>query len=86
MNSLAVNGVPLYVMMLFGTSNWYMISEINSTTLAAIMEVVSFALIYLVNLSTATKMCVSQPLAKPNSILRVMCVLCHGSMSHCQLA
>jgi hypothetical protein len=38
----------------------------NSTTLAAIMEVASFASIHLVNLSTAMKMCMNPPLAFVN--------------------
>jgi hypothetical protein len=44
--------------------NGYMISLTNSTTLAAMMEVVGFALIHLVNLSTTMmKMCVNPPFA-----------------------
>jgi hypothetical protein len=40
-----------------------MISQMNYMALAAVMEAVSFTLIHLVNLSTATKMCVNLPLA-----------------------
>jgi hypothetical protein len=47
--------------------NQYMISKMNSTTLAAVMEAVGFALIHLVDLSTAMKMCVNPPLAFFNS-------------------
>jgi hypothetical protein len=47
-----------------------MISEMNSTALAAIMEVVGFALIHLVNLSTSTKICVNPSLAFLNGPTR----------------
>jgi hypothetical protein len=40
----------------------YMISLMNSTVLAAVIEATCFTLIYFVNLSTATKMCVNPPL------------------------
>jgi hypothetical protein len=40
-----------------------MIAQMNSMALAAIMEAVSFTSIHLVNLSTATKMCVNPLLA-----------------------
>jgi hypothetical protein len=49
--------------MLLGTPNLYMISLMNSTALAAMIEAAGFALIHFVNLSTATKMCVNPPLA-----------------------
>jgi hypothetical protein len=49
--------------MLLGTPNLYMISLMNSTALAAMIETAGFALIHFVNLSTATKMCVNPPLA-----------------------
>jgi hypothetical protein len=47
-----------------------MISRMNSTTLAADMEAAGFASIYLVNLSTTTKMCVNPPLAFLNGPTR----------------
>jgi hypothetical protein len=50
-------------MMLLGMPEWYMISEMNSNALVAVMEAADFALIHLVNLSTATKMCVNPLLA-----------------------
>jgi hypothetical protein len=43
--------------------NQYMISLINCTTLAFVMEVAGFTSIHFVNLSTVTKMCVNHPLA-----------------------
>jgi hypothetical protein len=49
--------------MLLGTPNVYMISLINSTALAAVIEVIGFTSIHFVNLSTATKMCVNPTLA-----------------------
>jgi hypothetical protein len=63
LNYLAVNWVPLSVIMMLGMPNWYMISLMNSTALATVMEAVGFALIHLVNLSTSTKRCVNPPLA-----------------------
>jgi hypothetical protein len=63
LNPLAVNRVPLSVIMLLGTLNCYMISLTNSTALAAIMEAAGFASIHLVNLSTAMNMCVNLPFA-----------------------
>jgi hypothetical protein len=51
------------MIMLLGTPNRYMISQMNSTVLTTIMEVAGFTLIHFVNLSTATKMCVNPPLA-----------------------
>jgi hypothetical protein len=63
LNSLAVNWVPLLVIMLLGTPSPYMISQMNSTTLATIMEAPDFALIHLVNLSTTMKMRVNPPFA-----------------------
>jgi hypothetical protein len=48
--------------MLLGMPNRYVICLMNSTALAAVMEAAGFASIYLVNLSTATKMCVNPPL------------------------
>jgi hypothetical protein len=49
--------------MLLGTPNMYMISLMNSTTLAAVIEAADFTLIHFVNLSTATKMRANPPLA-----------------------
>jgi hypothetical protein len=59
LNSLTMNWVPLSVIMLLGMSNWYMISLMNSTALTAVMEATDVTLIYFMNLSTATKMCVN---------------------------
>jgi hypothetical protein len=63
LNFLTVNWVLLSVIMLLGTPNLYMISLMNSTTLAAIMEATGFTSIHFVNLSTVTKMCVNPHLA-----------------------
>jgi hypothetical protein len=41
----------------------YMISLMNSIALAAVIEAARFTSIHFVNLSTATKVCVNQPLA-----------------------
>jgi hypothetical protein len=41
--------------MLLGTTNWYMISLMNSITLAVVIDAASFTLIHFVNLTTATK-------------------------------
>jgi hypothetical protein len=49
--------------MLLGMPNLYMISLVNSTALAAVIEAADFTLIHFMNLSTATKMCVNPPLA-----------------------
>jgi hypothetical protein len=49
--------------MLLDMPNQYMISLMNSITLAAVMEATCFTLIHYVNLSTAMKMCVNPPLA-----------------------
>jgi hypothetical protein len=46
---------------LLGTLNQCMISLMNSTTLAAVIEVVDFTSIYFVNLCTAIKKCVNPP-------------------------
>jgi hypothetical protein len=43
--------------------NLYMISMMNSTALAAVMEAASFTLTHFANLSTATKISVNQHLA-----------------------
>jgi hypothetical protein len=56
--------------MLLGMPNWYMISLMNSTTLADVMEVAGFTSIHFVNLSTATKMCANPPLAFLNGPTR----------------
>jgi hypothetical protein len=66
LNSLAMNWVPLSVIILLGTPNLYMISLMNSTALAAVIEATGFTSIHFVDLSTATKMCVNQPLALLN--------------------
>jgi hypothetical protein len=47
-----------------------MISLMNSTGLAVVMEVAGFTLIHFVNLSTAMKMCVNPPLAFLNGPTR----------------
>jgi hypothetical protein len=49
--------------MLLGMPNQYMISLMNSTTLAAIIVATHFTLIHFVNSSSATKMYVNPPLA-----------------------
>jgi hypothetical protein len=41
----------------------YMISLMNSTALAAVIEAADFTSIHFENLSTTTKMCVNPPLA-----------------------
>jgi hypothetical protein len=56
--------------MLLGTLNWYMISLINFTTLAVVIEAASFTSIHFVNLSTTTKICVNPPLAFLNQPTR----------------
>jgi hypothetical protein len=48
--------------MLVGMPNMYMISLMNSTAFAAVIEVADFTLIHFVNLSTAMKMSVNPPL------------------------
>jgi hypothetical protein len=58
------------VIILLVTSNRYMISLMNSTGLAVVMEVAGFTLIHFVNLSTAMKMCVNPPLAFLNGPTR----------------
>jgi hypothetical protein len=70
LHSLTVNCVPLSVIMLLSMPIRYMISLMNSTTLAAIMEAAGFTLIHFVNLSTATKICVNPPLAFLNGPTR----------------
>jgi hypothetical protein len=47
--------------MLLGTLNQHMISLMNSTTLADIIEVAGFTSTHFVNLSTAMKLCVNPP-------------------------
>jgi hypothetical protein len=49
--------------MLLGMTNLYMVSLMNSTAFAAVMEAADFASTHFVNLSTATKMCVNPPFA-----------------------
>jgi hypothetical protein len=70
LNSLAVNWVLLSVIILLGTPNQYMISLMNSTALAAMMEAAGFTSIHLVNLFTVMKMCVNPPLAFLNGPIR----------------
>jgi hypothetical protein len=65
-----MNWVLLSVIMLLGMSNRYMISLMNSTALAAIIDDVGFALTHLVNLYTATKICVNPPLSFLNGPTR----------------
>jgi hypothetical protein len=50
--------------------NRYMISLMNSTGLAVVLEVAGFTLIHFVNLSTTMKMCVNPPLAFLNGPTR----------------
>jgi hypothetical protein len=54
------------MIILLGMPNLYMISLMNSTIFAAIIEAASFTSIHFVNLSTATKICVNPPLALLN--------------------
>jgi hypothetical protein len=49
--------------MLLRMPNMYMISLMNSTALAAVIEAAGFTLIHLMNLSTVMKMCVNPHLA-----------------------
>jgi hypothetical protein len=66
LNSLVVNRVSLLVIMLLGMPNLYMIPLMNSTALAAILEVTEatcFTLIHFVNLSTVMKMYLNPALA-----------------------
>jgi hypothetical protein len=49
--------------MLLGMPNLYMISLMNSTALAGVIEAAGFTSIHFVNLSNAMKMCVNPPLA-----------------------
>jgi hypothetical protein len=67
---LAVNRVPLSVIILLGTPNRCVISLMNSIALAIVIEAASFTLIHFVNLSTAMKMCVSPPFAFLNGPTR----------------
>jgi hypothetical protein len=63
LNYLAVNRVPISVIMLLEMPNLYMISLMNSIALAIVIEAACFTSIHFVNLSIATKMCVNPPLA-----------------------
>jgi hypothetical protein len=63
LKSLTVNWVPLFVIILLGMPNLYMISLMNSTALATVIEATGFTSIHFVNFSTATKICVNPPLA-----------------------
>jgi hypothetical protein len=51
------------MMILLGTPNLYMISLMNSTALATMIEVAEFTSIHYVNLSTVAMICVNPPLA-----------------------
>ena len=53
--------VPLSVMMLCGTPNLKMIDSMNLTAMRAVELVIGAASIHLVNLSTATRICVLPP-------------------------
>jgi hypothetical protein len=70
LNFLRVNWVLLLVIMLLGMPNQYIISLMNSTTWATVMEVAGFTLIYFVSLSTAMKMCMNPPFAFLNGPIR----------------
>jgi hypothetical protein len=72
MNSLVVNYVPLSIIMYFGTPNLYMITLMNSTALATVIEAAGFTSIHFMNLSTSTKMYVNPPLAFLNRPTRSM--------------
>jgi hypothetical protein len=50
LNSLAVNWVPLSIIILLGTPNLYVISLMNSTTLVVVIEAACFTLIHFVTL------------------------------------
>jgi hypothetical protein len=56
--------------MLLGTPNLYMISFMNLTALAIVIEAAGFILIHIVNLSTATKICPNPPLSFLNESTR----------------
>jgi hypothetical protein len=74
-----------------GHTNLYMISLMNSTTLAVVIEAVCFTSIHFVNLSTAMKMCVNPPLAFLNGptkssphvekgqVIGIVCSWCDGT-------
>jgi hypothetical protein len=47
-----------------------MISLMNSTALAAVIEVAGFTSIHFMNLSTATKMCLNPPLSILNGLIK----------------
>jgi hypothetical protein len=49
-------------MILLGMPNFYMISLMNSTTLATVIEAAGFTSIHFMNLSTAMKICVDPTL------------------------
>src|SRR5438132_12175092 len=59
LNSDPVNCVPLSLMILFGTPNLTTISWKNSLALVAVIAATGLASIHLVNLSMATKRCVT---------------------------
>jgi hypothetical protein len=54
---------------MLGTPNMYMISSMNSTALAIVLEVEAFTSIHFMNFFIAMKICVNPPLAflnRPN--------------------
>jgi hypothetical protein len=63
LNSLAMNWVPLLVIMLLGTPNMYMIYLMTSIALAAAIEATGFTSIHIMNLSNVSKMCMNPTLA-----------------------
>jgi hypothetical protein len=70
LNSLTVNGVPLSVIILLGMPKLYIISLMNSTALAAVMEAAGSTSIHYVNLSTAMKKCMNPSFAFLNGPTR----------------
>jgi hypothetical protein len=58
------------MILLLGMPKWYIISQMNSTVLAAVMEATNFTLIHFVNLSTTIKMCVNPLLGFLNGTTR----------------
>jgi hypothetical protein len=56
--------------MLLGTLNRYMVSLMNYTALATVIDTPNFALTHLVILSTAMKICVNPPLTFLNGPTR----------------
>jgi hypothetical protein len=58
------------MIILLGTPNRYMISQMHSTALEVVKEVVDFTSIHLVNVSIAMKLSVNPPLAFLNGPTR----------------